>query len=395
MKSKQLGFFRIMAGIGSISVFCLMSYGQEPTAVSVHGRLHIKGNKFVDQYDQPVTLHGMSTYNWAGQGTQYFNTTAITRMAKEWKCTAIRCVLLPGNAGSMTNKVDTVVQACIDNGMYVIINWHSMGGANANDASNWYRGLAARWGKYPNVMYEPWNEPVNETWTYLKGWHEQVIKAIRPIDSVGIIICGNRQWDQRPDEAAKDPITITDNIAYTFHFYAATHPIKNFRGYVQATLDSNLALFATEYGTCESNGSGRMDTAETRKWYNYLDSNGIGCTNWSISALGETSAAFYDGTSATNWTDANIKPSGLFVRAYIQSQYDQTLIVSGVRPEFKIHRSEKVQSLSTGDALFMPGLFKLNGVRVTGALKNARAAGIFVFPPHGTVTAGKSMHIGR
>ena len=50
--------------------------------------------------------------------------------------------------------------------------------------------------------------------------------------------------------------------------------------------------------------------------------NNIGCANWSVAALGETSAAFQPGASATGpWTDDMLKPSGILVRDYIISQY--------------------------------------------------------------------------
>ena len=46
-------------------------------------------------------------------------------------------------------------------------------------------------------------------------------------------------------------------------------------------------------------------------WWTWLDENNVGCANWSAAALGETSAAFKPGASATGpWTDDMLKPSG-------------------------------------------------------------------------------------
>jgi len=36
---------------------------------------------------------------------------------------------------------------------------------------------------------------------------ETIIKTIRAIDPDNIIICGNPNWDQQPQNAAADPIT--------------------------------------------------------------------------------------------------------------------------------------------------------------------------------------------
>ena len=75
----------------------------------------------------------MSLYCWAPQGTQFFNTSAINHLAQDWKCTVIRIAVLPrdykNNPTNEIDKVKTVMDACIANGIYAIIDWHSMGGA--------------------------------------------------------------------------------------------------------------------------------------------------------------------------------------------------------------------------------------------------------------------------
>jgi len=297
------------------------------TYVGVHGRLSVKGNKIVDKNGNPTTLHGMSLYCWATQGTQFFNTSAINHLAQDWKCTAIRIAILPSaykkNPKTELDKVKTVMDACIANGVYGIIDWHSMGGAqnDLQSSQEFFAAVATEYGKTPNIMYEPWNEPVNETWKIIKTYHEGVISKIRPIDPDSIVICGSRQWDQQVAEASADPITSSKNIAYSIHFYADTHK-QGLRNNGAQALKNGVALFASEYGTCAASGNGNMNAAETQLWWNWLDENNVGCTNWSVAALGETSAAFQSKASATGpWTDDMLKPSGLLVRNYIMSKY--------------------------------------------------------------------------
>jgi endoglucanase len=310
---------------------CLSLCQAQTTPVSVHGQLKVQGNRIVNKNGQPVTLHGMSMYAWASQGLQYYTAAAVKRLIQEWKCTVIRVPILPGKVSVQTGQLKTVVDACIANGVYVIIDWHSMGGAQASAASTFFKSMATAYGNTPNVMYETWNEPVNENWATIKAYHTQVIQAIRAIDPDNIIICGNPQWDQRSDLAAADPITVSSNIAYSLHFYAATHKAQ-FRTYAKAALDKGIALFSTEYGTSEASGNGAFNAAETQLWWTFLDQNGIGCANWSVAALSETSAAFKTGTSATNWTDGDLNPSGTLVKAYIISKYESTL-TTGIDPK--------------------------------------------------------------
>ena len=185
-----------LAGLACATTSC--TQGTRPTAINnmpetkatfvgVHGRLSVKGNKIVDKNGNPTTLHGMSLYCWATQGTQFFNTSAINHLAQDWKCTVIRIAILPReyqqNPTAEMAKIKTVMDACIDNGIYAIIDWHSMGGAQNDlaNSQNFFTAVATEYGKTPNIMYEPWNEPVQEAWPVIKAYHEAVISKIRPL----------------------------------------------------------------------------------------------------------------------------------------------------------------------------------------------------------------------
>ncbi len=362
----------LISGLLFIGILCSTIFGV--TFVDNHGQLKVSGNKIVDKNDKPITLHGMSMYCWAQQGLQYYNAATIKKLVDEWKCTVIRVPILPYRVASMTNQVKRIVDACIENGIYVIIDWHAMAGADSNTTAvcNFFKSMATDYGNKPNVMYEPWNEPVRESWTQIKTYHEKVIAAIRSVDPDNIIICGNQQYDQRPDLAANDPIKSSTNIAYSVHFYAATHG-SSFRTNAQNALTKGVALFATEYGTCESNGSGSISESETRAWWTFLDDNGIGCSNWSVAALEETSAILPLGAPLTGWTDANLKPSGKLVKAYIISKFQGIGVIN-----FKSTPDKHVQNTQftiTSDP--QSSIYTLQGTQVNGNSVKRAANGIY------------------
>jgi len=101
----------------------------------------------------------MSLYCWAPQGKQFFNTSAINHLAQDWKCTVIRIAVLPrdykNNPTDEIDRVKTVIDACIANGIYAIVDWHSMGGAQNDLAASqpFFSTLAAAYGKTSNIMY--------------------------------------------------------------------------------------------------------------------------------------------------------------------------------------------------------------------------------------------------
>jgi endoglucanase len=297
------------------------------TPVSVHGQLKVVGNKIVNKYGNPVTLHGMSMYDWSQQGRQFYNASAVGHLAKDVKCAVLRIPILPANATSGLARVKTVVDACIANGIYAIIDWHSGAGAVASAASSFFASMATAYGNTPNVMYEIWNEPSGITWPSIKTYHETVIAAIRPIDPDNIILLGTPNWDQRPNQAAADPVTTSTNLAYTFHFYANSHHYSSFGPNVTAALNGGIAIFATEYGGCDANGNGTFNATELQTWWNFLDANNIGSTNWAVETNPETSSVFVSNASANGpWTTADItNPDGTTIFNYIASKYAATL----------------------------------------------------------------------
>ena len=297
------------------------------TPVSVHGQLKVVGNQIVDKNGKVIALRGMSMYAWNTQGTQFYNASAVGHLAKDLDCAILRIPILPNSLSTQTALVKTVVDACIANGIYAIIDWHSGAGAQASAASTFFASMATAYGNTPNVMYEIWNEPSGVTWPTIKTYHETVVAAIRAVDPDNIILLGTPNWDQQPNLAAADPVTTSTNLAYTFHFYAFSHKFASFGPNVTKALAAGIAIFVTEYGGCASTGNGTFDATELQTWWDFLDTNNIGCTNWSVETNGETSAIFKTTASKTGpWTTADYTdPDGTTILNYIQSKYAATV----------------------------------------------------------------------
>lgn len=166
-------------------------------------------------------------------------------------------------------------------------------------------------------MFEPWNEPTHQQWdTVLKPYHEEVVAEVRK-HSNNICILGSSTWSQDCDIASKNPVK-AENVAYTVHFYAATHKEWN-RSKVQTALDNGCAIVCTEWGTCDASGNGALDLEETQKWMDFFEQKDISSANWAISDKNETAAALTPGASPTGpWRDSDLTTSVKWVRDYIQ-----------------------------------------------------------------------------
>ncbi|TPN84549.1 glycoside hydrolase family 5 protein [Aquimarina algicola] len=298
------------------------------SAVEKHGLLQVSGNKILDKNQEAVQLRGMSLF-WSQWMGQYYTKEAVSWLKKDWECNVIRAAMGVEDAdGYLSNrevekqKVFTVIDAAIQEGIYVIIDWHSHHAEDhLEEAKAFFAEVAQKYGDQPNIIYEPYNEPLQApSWnSVLKPYHEQVIAEIRKYDPDNLIICGTRTWSQDVDEVIGNEIN-DKNVAYTLHYYAATH--KQFlRDKAQRALDADIPLFVTEYGTTEASGNGFLDKDEALVWWNFLDQNKISWCNWSIADKQETASALEPGASGTgDWSENQITESGKMVRNEIKTK---------------------------------------------------------------------------
>lgn len=293
------------------------------TAVQRHGRLSVRGNRIVDAQGEPIVLRGMSLF-WAQWMPQFYNAEAIRWLRDDWNVNAVRAAIPPRPGGYVEHperemaKAVAVIDAAIANGIYVIVDWHAHQ-PETDAALRFFDEIARRYGAQPNIIYEPWNEPLPaHGWaSHIKPHHERVIAAIRAHDPNNIIVAGTSTWSQDVDEAARDPLTGA-NIAYTLHFYAGTHR-EDLRAKAREALRLGAALMVTEYGSTDANGDGPVYVEETEAWWDFLEENQLSYLNWSIADKEESSAALRPGASpAGGWPDSMITQSGLLVRAQLR-----------------------------------------------------------------------------
>jgi len=295
--------------------------------VADHGQLRIEGTKIVGENGEQVQLRGMSFFwsQWAGE---YYTAEAVKWLKEDWQCNVVRAAMGVDEGGDAfianpereKQKVFTVIDAAIAEGVYVIVDWHSHHAEDyVAEAKAFFDEVSKKYGDTPNIIYETYNEPLEVTWTgTLKAYHEDVLASIRVNDPDNIVICGTQTWSQRVDDVIGNKID-DPNVAYTLHYYAATHK-QELRDVAQQAVDAGVPIFVTEFGVSEASGDGSVDIAEANIWWDFMDANGIGWCNWSIVDKEELSAALKPGASPTGgWTSQELTPSGTMVRNEIKA----------------------------------------------------------------------------
>jgi endoglucanase len=321
----------IKLGLATLIAFVLIIFSfqkiQAQTAVEKYGQLSIKGTKLVDKNGNPVQLKGMSLF-WSQEIGKYYNYSAIKWLRDDWKCTIIRAAMAVENGGYLTNpelekqKVDSAVSAAIQLGLYILIDWHDHHGQrHTAQSQKFFAEIARKYGKYPNIIYELYNEPLKTvSWAdSIKPYHEAVISTIRKYDTKNIIVCGTPTWSQDVDEASLNPIK-GENIAYSLHYYASTHK-QELRDKAEVAINNGIALFVTEFGTVFANGDGDLNYEESRLWWAFCDKHQLSWCNWSVCDKKESSAALKPGASATGgWASDMLNPSGTLVRSELRGE---------------------------------------------------------------------------
>jgi len=295
-------------------------------SVRRHGRLYVLGNRIVGEHGRPVSLAGNS-FSWSQWQSPFYNAEVVNWLKLDWKASIIRIAMGVEGGGYLEHpqeemaRVCTLVDAAIAADLYVIIDWHDHHAhQHTAQAIAFFQVMARKYGQYPNVLYEIFNEPEGEvSWAKdVKPYAEQVIAAIRAIDPENMIIVGTPHWSQDVDVAAEDPLK-AKNIAYALHFYAGTHK-QWLRDKALIALQKGLPLFVSEWGTCNADGNGPVDEVSTREWMDFMQQWGLSHCNWAVSDKDETASIVKPGSIVFgHWVDDDLTPSGRLVREWVRS----------------------------------------------------------------------------
>lgn len=286
------------------------------TFAAIHGQLRVEGRDLVNSCGDPVQLKGVSSMwlNWEYDGYAT-NFDAMKWMVDNWHISVFRAAMgTEEQYGYLTNdaarenmflKVRQIVDNAIALGIYVIIDWHTHHASTQTaESAAFFTEMAQLYGQYPNVMYEPWNEPLADDWeTDVKPYHEAVVSAIRAVDPDNIILLGSPEWSQLPTMAIDSPVS-GDNLMYTMHFYSCTHG-TNIRDNAWVAYNNDIPIFVTEWGATHADGGrdGIVCEEETEDWMKYLGRMNTSWVAWKLDGCSESSCLFATGAPVTgDWS---------------------------------------------------------------------------------------------
>ena len=287
--------------------------------VATHGQLRTSGNKIVDQSGNPVILRGASLFwsQWAGK---WWTPESVAWLTSDWNCSVVRAAMGVTQGGYQSTPaqsiqmVETVVAAAMQQGIYVIIDWHiGPEQPQIGLARPFWDMMSRKYANHPAVLFETYNEP-GPDWGSIKSYHEQIVPIIRA-NAKNLIILGTPNWSQDVDTAANDRVS-GENLAYTLHFYSSVHK-QSLRDKADRAMSQGLALFITEWGPCDNNSPN--DYEEANRWLNWANDHGISTAAWGVYDKNETCAGLTPGAPSAGWTDSQLTTDGQYLKNWIKT----------------------------------------------------------------------------
>jgi endoglucanase len=268
-------------------------------------RIKVKGNKFVNPKGDTILFRGLSISDPDKIERQGHWNKAHFEQVKEMGTMIVRIPVHPAawrerTPGKYLELLDQAAEWCSDLGMYIIIDWHSIGNLGMElfqdpmyntskpETYQFWRTIAQHFnGNNTVAFYEIFNEPSiyrgqlgSLPWSEWKKINENIIDLIRAYDKETIPLVAGLDWAYDLSPLHDDPIN-EEGIAYV------THPYSNKRSQPwEPKWEENFGfaadkypVFATEFGLFERRGQS-SDNDYGNRIIKYLEGRGISWSCW-------------------------------------------------------------------------------------------------------------------
>ncbi|MCB0718558.1 MAG: glycoside hydrolase family 5 protein [Bacteroidetes bacterium] len=302
-----------MAKVSSVLVLAFCSFVASWSAAAQQSmqRLRVEGNQFVNETGDRVVLRGVSfsdpdrlerVGHW---NREYFET------AREWGANLVRFPVHPSAWRSRGREaylelLDSGIALAGELGMYVIIDWHSIGNLRTDlyfrpmyetsmkETLEFWQAIAERYADNPVVaFYEIFNEPTQYngrlgklTWEQHVSIMEDVIHVIYAFNRRAIPLVGGLDWGYNISYVRDRPVAYP-NVAYVTHPYpqkrAEPWPPEWQRDF--GLIAEDYPIVATEFGFMSADGPGAHVPVISDEHYgeaiiDFFEERGISWTVW-------------------------------------------------------------------------------------------------------------------
>jgi endoglucanase len=307
------------------------------TNVKILPLIKVQGNKFVDSLGNTVLFRGIAISDPDKLEFQGHWNKAHFGKIKELGATIVRIPVHPLAWRNRTPEkyiklLDDAVDWCTDLGMYVMIDWHTIGNLETGlfqdpmynttkqETFEFWRTISRHFSKNNTVaFFELFNEPTtyngqlgHVSWSDWKKTVEIMIGIIRAHNKQTIPLVAGFDWAFDLTPLREEPIN-AENIGYVTHPY----PFKRSEPYVPKWDEvfgfaaEKYPIFATEFG--DDINTGTMDPKGNNygtQIIGFLEGKGISWAVWIFDPD-------WGGAKIKNW-NYELTPGGEFFKLALQ-----------------------------------------------------------------------------
>lgn len=275
--------------------------------------IKVKGNRFVNEAGDTIMFRGLAIADPDKIEQEGKWNKKLFEKIKEFGANIVRIPIHPP-AWRMRTPVkylqllDQAVNWCTELGMYVIIDWHSIGNlgmelfqsreylTTKQETYDFWRIIAVHYKGHNTVaFYELFNEPTlffgqlgSMSWSEWKEMNEKMIRLIRAYDTETIPLVAGLDWAYDLTPLHIEPIS-AEGIGYVTHPY----PFKREKPYIPKWDEAfgfaaeKYPIFATEFGFGLGKHSLEENSEYGKEIIDYLEGKGISWTCWVFDPLWE------------------------------------------------------------------------------------------------------------
>jgi len=268
--------------------------------------IHVYKNKFVNEKGDTILFRGLSISDPDKIEHQGHWNKHHFEKVKEMGTMLVRIPVHPVAWRERTptrylQLLDSAVEWCTDLGMYIIIDWHTIGNlkmelfqdpmynTTQKETYEFWQTIAKHFnGNNTVAFYELFNEPTTYrgqlgsiSWSEWKKMMEDIIHLIRAYDAETIPLIAGFDWAYDLTPLREEPIN-ADNIAYVTHPY----PFKRQEPW-QPKWDEDFGFASNDYPIIATEIGFGLRTGETigpnhygYQVTKYLEGRGISWTAW-------------------------------------------------------------------------------------------------------------------
>jgi endoglucanase len=297
-------------------------------------RISVKGNHFVNPAGETVRFRGLAIADPDKLAGQDHWGRDLFAAVKDMGANLVRIPVHPiawreRTPAKYLELLDQAVDWCTDLGLYVIIDWHSIGNLETGmfqapmydtsyaETLNFWRTIALHFrGHHTVAFFELFNEPADWRgmlgtfdWSRWREMNEEMIRVIRACGAEAIPLVAGGDWAYDLDPVRYDPVR-AEGIGYAVHPYPSkrSQPWEPKWEVDFAFAAARYPVLATELGFTlkggETDNADRYGERITR----FLEERGIGWVAWDFDPnWGPTLLKSFDGFQLT--------PAGEFFKA--------------------------------------------------------------------------------